>query len=170
MPALAQIPIGSSFTLPGSRKIVVLEDRTNGSATVRIGGRTTNWSNQTHVRLLSDSEVKRILEEGRERDEELVEGDGGSSGMAGPVKKRTPPPKPDKPKGKDAFGVKLGTAAAAVNAYIFKKRKKITLDGIVEAVEGSKKPNVKSHLKRLTSDGYLKFNSKRETWRINEEE
>jgi hypothetical protein len=73
------------------------------------------------------------------------------------------PPKAEKaatgaktePKGKpetDAFGVRKGTMAAAVNAYLLEKRNKVTVADVLANVVGSKKDNVTSHLRRMVND------------------
>lgn len=62
-------------------------------------------------------------------------------------------PKEPKPKAAvDAFGVKQGSMAAAVNAYLLEKRKGITVVDILANVKGSKKDNVVSHLRRMIKD------------------
>lgn len=60
-----------------------------------------------------------------------------------------------KPKGNDVFGVRMGSAAASVNAYLLSTRHNVTIAMILKNVTGTKKDNVKSHLRRMVKDGLL---------------
>jgi hypothetical protein len=70
-----------------------------------------------------------------------------------PVEKAEKPTK-TKPE-LDVFGVRKGTMAAAVNAYLLQKKKNVTVADVLANVEGSKKDNVNSHLRRMVGDGLI---------------
>lgn len=74
-----------------------------------------------------------------------------------PAKSETAKPETDapKPKGVDVFGVRIGSAAAAVNVYLLANPKNVTVQQVVSNVPGTKPDNVKSHLRRMVKDGLL---------------
>ena len=132
--------------VPGTNLIGQVMKHTAGATTVLTNqGKRTSWSHMTPVSL----HIPQPIEKEEEDDSPTLV-----------VKEFVLP----KPKGKDAFGVSLGSKAADVNEYIFQKKRGIRVDKVHLNVEGTVKANVKSHLRRLAKDGFLKYNESRETY------
>lgn len=137
----------NQFVITVDRKLRIpakVVSKTSTSVTVELlrGGRTT-WAPLTLVEHYTPPAPEEIPPEPEDTPETAS-------------KPETPAAdKPKGPAGKDAFGVKIGSMASLVNAHLLEKLDNVTVQSILDNVPGSKKDNVKAHLRRMSSDGLL---------------
>ena len=138
---LHKVPSGRTIRLPGMNVVAEVVQHGAGSSTVLLNGQRTTWSLLTPVIYHTP---KPIEEEYNDEPHKII----------------------PKPSGKDTFGVKRGTKASEVNDYMLVKKKGISIERILRKVSGTVRGNVRSHLRRLTKDGFLTYNEDKEKWAL----
>lgn len=172
MPHLALYDIGEEVVVQGPPTMrAVILSKSFGTVTVNVFNESngtrgqTQWSPQTVVRKYypdkSQTEAPKTTPQATSQPVKPNTPPKPASPLQKPLQKPTgekAKPAESKPKVKpqlDVFGVRMGTMAAAVNAYLLQKRKGISVADVLANVKGSKKDNVNSHLRRMVNDKLL---------------
>jgi len=154
---------GDLICVNGTKTVAKVLTVGSGSVSVQIiGGQQTLWSPQTPVHYWVSPhppDTPAPLPESKPDNPANKPAKTTEPGTPEATVKRSAVVSDDKPKpaGKDQFGVKVGSAAAAVNLILLEYKKDVTVDMIVTKNKSLIRSNVLSHLKRMAKDGLIKM-------------
>ena len=154
---LENVPPKKMVRCLGTNVIAEVVKHTEGSSTVIIDGHRTTWAKLTPVVIYVPPEP-----ENKDHSETTTTEKNCPLEASASFKRK------EEPGGKDIFGVRRGTKASEVNDYLLEKKKEITMKNILDNLTAANKGNIRSHLRRLTKDGYLLFDEKKETWTLSD--
>ena len=172
MAQLRHIAEGTFVRVIGSPTIARVLRQNSGSVLVELGNNKITWSQDAQVTAVpqAGSQAPSVLPDVKQSGLKAIDKEPAPVAVVRARKPPKPPTPKAPPKGKDQFGVTMGSAAAKTNEILVGLKSDVTVDAILAKDKTLVRSNIKSHLRRMARDGLIQQRSGKDNelyWSLN---